>query len=96
MVTYFNIALWVLTIHSVIFYNLQRRISKQEQIIKDREDIISAQGAILRSIDRALKDSSKVLKDFDSRGIYQSDDETGTFFKMIKDIQEMLVQYFTK
>ena len=92
----FSIALWVLTLLSIMGYNLLRRIDKQEKIIKDYESIIENQNTLLLGIRDTLKESSKVLKNFDERGIYRSDDETGTFFKMITGIQDILNEFFSK
>ena len=46
------------------------------------------------SIQNIIDIASHKLKQVDSKGHYESDDETGFFFKQIKEIQELLNNVF--
>ena len=58
---------------SVTLFYAQRRINQYENILIDFQNII--------------KFASEKLKVVDSKGHYESDDETGFFFEQLKQIQ---------
>jgi hypothetical protein len=62
-----------------LFYSL-RRINQYENFILNIQNIISS--------------STKRMKQVDSTGHYESDDETGFFFEQLKQIQLMLDDLF--
>ena len=64
---------------TLLFYSL-RRINQYENLIVQIEQIISF--------------ATERMKVVDSRGHYESDDETGFFFKQLKDIQTLLDDVF--
>ena len=64
-----------------LFYSL-RRINQYENLLLEIEQII--------------KYSSEKMKQVDSLGHYESDDETGFFFKQLKEIQNLLSEIFEK
>ena len=75
---------WVLTIlfflisissSILLFYSL-KRINQYENLIIEFQDII--------------KFSTEKMKLVDSKGHYEADDETGFFFKQLKDLQILL------
>ena len=73
----FFILFMIVSIFSTItlFYAL-RRINQYENLILQFQQII--------------KFSSEKMKLVDYRGHYESDDETGFFFKQLKDLQNLL------
>lgn len=85
--TILNLALWVFSITAYVIYNLYRKNIKLEKIIDSQFNTIA-------EIRNVILESNKLLQDFDARGIYKSDDETGTFFKLLLRIQNTLNQFF--
>ena len=79
---------WILTIlfflisvvsFTLLFYSL-RRINQYENLIVQLEQIISF--------------ATERMKVVDSKGHYESDDETGFFFKQLKELQFLLNDIF--
>ena len=75
---------WILTIlfflisavsSALLFFSL-RRINQYEDLILQFQQIIEF--------------STEKMKQVDSKGHYEADDETGFFFKQLKDIQNLL------
>ena len=75
---------WILTIlfflisviASILLFVALRRINQYESIIEQFQQIIEF--------------STNKMKQVDSNGHYESDDETGFFFKQLKELQELL------
>ena len=64
---------------TLLFYSL-RRINQYEDLITQFQQIIEF--------------STEKMKQVDSNGHYESDDETGFFFQQLKDIQLLLNSVF--
>ena len=64
---------------TLLFFSL-RRINQYEDLITQFQQIIDF--------------STQKMKQVDSKGHYESDDETGFFFKQLKDIQLLLNNVF--
>ena len=62
-------------------FNLLRKNEKAE-------DIIFQYNEYLTEFNKQIKFTSERLKKIDARGIFESDDEVGWFFKQIKNLQE--------
>tara|TARA_R100000734_G_C3209650_1_gene25274 strand:+ start:88 stop:348 length:261 start_codon:yes stop_codon:yes gene_type:complete len=69
----------IITLCVTLFYAL-RRINQYENILVDFQNIINF--------------ASEKLKIVDSKGHYESDDETGFFFEEIKKLQKLLDDLF--
>tara|TARA_A100001201_G_scaffold135917_1_gene124524 strand:+ start:155 stop:415 length:261 start_codon:yes stop_codon:yes gene_type:complete len=69
----------IISLSVTLFYAL-RRINQYENILIDFQNII--------------KFASEKLKIVDSKGHYESDDETGFFFEEIKKLQKLLDDLF--
>ena len=75
---------WILTILfflisvglSVLVYFSLKRINQYEGLILEFQNIIEF--------------ATTKMKQVDSKGHYESDDETGFFFKQLKELQELL------
>ena len=78
-----SLTLWVATIAGFIIYNLYQKNVKLE-------GLYNAQSSKLRTIQSIVAESDKVLKELDRRGIYKSDDEVGTFFATVQELQDIL------
>ena len=66
---------------TILFYSL-RRINQYENL--------------LVSFERIIKFSSEKMKQVDTRGHYESDDETSFFFEQLKQLQTSLDEIFVK
>ena len=89
-----TIVMWVIIIHLIELialggYLLIRKNNKLERIIAEQQQYIDAISII-------IQDSENTIKELDNRGAFESDDEVGTFFRNIKQIQEVLNQFNTR
>ena len=64
---------------TLLFYSL-RRINQYEELILQIQQVITF--------------STNKMKQVDSRGHYEADDETGFFFQQLKDMQLLLNDIF--
>ena len=65
---------------SVLVYYSLRRITQYEELILEIQQVITF--------------ATQKMKQVDSRGHYEADDETGFFFQQLKDIQLLLNDIF--
>ena len=83
--------LWVLIIHVIevvaigVFF-LLRRNSALEKAVVDQRQYIDAISII-------IADSDMRLKELDTLGAFQADDEVGTFFQNLREIQTTISQF---
>jgi hypothetical protein len=70
-------------------YNLLRKNEKCEDIIKSYEDYMI-------NLSTTIEESDKKLKEVDSRGTFEGDDEVGFFFKFLLSLQEQLNNFKVK
>jgi len=75
--------------------NLLRKSERYEDMIEDQNQLLNNQNQTLLNIFNSLKESRDFINKVDDQGIFQSDDEVGTFFGYLKDIQTTLDSYFT-
>jgi len=57
------------------------------------EDIISYYEGYMREIDEQIKFIDKRVKEIDTKGTFESDDEVGFFFQRLKLLVELLATY---
>jgi len=86
-----DIALWVLLIHlieviGVGVYLLITKNSKLEKAVIEQQQYIDAISII-------IEDSNNTIQLLDNRGAFEADDEVGTFFRNLKEIQVILNQF---
>ena len=89
-----TIALWVLVIHLVELaiigvFLLIRRNNALEKAFTEQQEYIDAIGII-------AADGEARLKELDLQGAFQADDEVGTFFQNLKEIQTLVSQFNTR
>ena len=89
-----EIFLWVVLIHVievilVAGYLLISKNNKLERALISQQQYIDAIGII-------IEDSNNTIQELDNRGAFEADDEVGTFFRNIKEIQTILNQFNTK
>ena len=70
-------------------YNLLRKFEKQEDILAGYLDYLD-------KLSRVIEVSDEKLKQIDSRGTCESDDEVGFFFQQIKGLQDILNDFQLK
>lgn len=75
-----------LVLSSYAIYNLLRKVEAYE-------DAVEIQTRYLQNISTTITKGREHINMLDERGIFQADDEVGTFFEAIKVIQENLNQY---
>ena len=89
-----QIVLWVILVHvieiiGIAGYLIIRKNSKLEKALIDQQQYIDAISII-------IEDSANTIKELDSRGAFEADDEVGTFFRNLKGIQDVLNQFNTR
>jgi hypothetical protein len=89
-----QIVLWVIVIHLIELavlggYLIIKKNNKLEKIANDQQQYIDA-------ISIVINNSSNTIKELDSRGAFEADDEVGTFFRSLKEIQDILDQFNTR
>ena len=89
----YTIIISALTILVVILgyttFNLLRKNEKQE-------DVLVGYMEYLDRLSRVIEASDKKLKEVDSRGIFEKDDEVGFIYEGIKKIQSILSEFNVK
>jgi hypothetical protein len=86
--------LWVVLIHVIEIilvagYLLISKNNKLEKALVNQQQYIDAISII-------IEDSNNTIQELDNRGAFEADDEVGTFFRNIKEIQTVLNQFNTK
>ena len=76
-----------------VIWNLNRKIVKQEEIIQRQIDIVESQVDYLRNVSYLIQESKLYIDKLDERGIFRADDEVGTFFNFMKEIQNNINQF---
>jgi len=87
------IVLWIIGIHLIELillggFLIIRKNNKLEKILIEQQQYIDA-------VSITINNSSNVIKELDSRGAFEADDEVGTFFRSLKEIQDILNQFNT-
>lgn len=85
------IAFWVILIHiieviGVAVYLLISKNNKLEKAVIEQQQYIDAISII-------IEDSNSTIQMLDNRGAFEADDEVGTFFRNLKEIQNVLNQF---
>jgi len=83
-----QIVLWVILVHvieviGIAGFLLVRKNSKLEKMVNSQQQYIDA-------ISIVIEDSNKTIDELGNRGAFEADDEVGTFFKGLKEIQNVL------
>ena len=82
---------WVLGIHLIELvvigiFLLIRRNNALEKAVTEQQQYVDAISIIITN-------SQQKLKELDTLGAFETDDEVGTFFKNLAEIQEVLNQF---
>ena len=89
-----NITLYIIigvlvAISGTLVYIIRNLMIKVEKY----EDVTVDQTQYLQNISNIIGESKKHLQNLDERGVFQSDDEVGEFFKQMTAVQEELDRY---
>jgi biopolymer transport protein ExbB/TolQ len=77
---FFTILFLISVVSSTLLYFSLRRINQYEDLILQFQQVVQF--------------STEKMKQVDSLGHYEADDETGFFFKQLKDLQKLLDDLF--
>jgi hypothetical protein len=88
-----QIVLWVILVHiieviGIAGYLIIRKNNKLEKIVINQQQYIDAISII-------IENSANTIQELDNRGAFEADDEVGTFFRNLKEIQNVLNQFNT-
>ena len=87
------IVISVLSLSSIVFgfttWNLLRKNEATEDVVEEQEELIA-------NIASRIDDSMKKMKQLDTRGAVEADDETGTVFKQLYEVIEKLETYYAE
>lgn len=83
MVTIIIILSILVVLSLYVIWNLNKKVIRQE-------DIIESQVEYLRKVSYLIVESKLYVEQLDERGILRSDDEIGTFFNFMKEIQDTI------
>ena len=89
LVLFYGIIVSLVVFLSILVYIVNNLLKKVELY----EDIIQDQTKYLNNLSSLVETSDKYLKQLDERGVFQSDDEIGTFFNNLKGVQEELNKF---
>jgi uncharacterized coiled-coil protein SlyX len=87
-------ALWIIGIHLLEIlliggFLVLRRNGALERAVAEQQQYIDG-------ISIVIEDSSSRLKELDTLGAFQADDEVGTFFTNLIEIQNLISQFNTR
>ena len=91
MITVISISILSVLVVILLFttFNLLKKNEKQE-------DILVTYLEYLDTISKVIEASDKKLKEIDHSGAFKADDEVGTFFKSVTQIQGILNDFKVK
>tara|TARA_B100000579_G_C22494725_1_gene694094 strand:- start:123 stop:395 length:273 start_codon:yes stop_codon:yes gene_type:complete len=72
-----------------VIWNLNSKVTIYEEQIEEYETWID-------SFTDTVEDVDKKLKDIDSKGTFEADDEVGTFFQTLKILMSQITEYWEK
>ena len=86
-----SVVLWVILVHvieviGIAGYLLINKNNKLEKVLVEQQQYIDA-------ISIVIEDSAKTIQELDNRGAFEADDEVGSFFNSLKEIQTVLNQF---
>lgn len=86
MTTLYLIIAGLVVVVILLLYGIYNTIRKLEQL----EDVVDTQVAYVKKISDIIVDSKDSIEKLDQKGAFESDDEVGSFFKSLKEIQKIL------
>ena len=73
----------VILVCGYVIWNLNNKLTKAEDIIDEQIDY-------LRKVSLTIQESNLYVNQLDEKGHFRADDEIGTFFDFMKEIQDLI------
>ena len=73
----------VISVCGYVIWNLNNKLTKAEDIIEEQIDY-------LRKVSLTIQESNLYVNQLDEKGHFRADDEIGTFFNFMKEIQDLI------
>lgn len=73
----------VILVCGYVIWNLNNKLIKAEDIIEEQIDY-------LRKVSLTIQESNLYVNQLDEKGHFRADDEIGTFFNFMKEIQDLI------
>lgn len=73
----------VILVCGYVIWNLNNKLLKAEDIIEEQIDY-------LRKVSLTIQESNIYINKLDEKGHFRADDEVGTFFDFMKEIQDLI------
>ena len=73
----------VILVCGYVIWNLNNKLTKAEDIIEEQIDY-------LRKVSLTIQESNLYVNQLDEKGHFRADDEIGTFFDFMKEIQDLI------
>lgn len=79
----YAILILVILVCGYVIWNLSNKLTKAEDIIDEQIDY-------LRKVSLTIQESNLYVNQLDEKGHFRADDEIGTFFDFMKEIQDLI------
>jgi len=79
----YTLLILIILVCIYVIWNLNKKVIKAE-------DIIEEQIEYLRKVSLTIQESNLYVNQLDEKGHFRSDDEIGTFFNFMKEIQDLI------
>jgi len=79
----YAILIVVILVCGYVIWNLNNKLTKAEDIIEEQIDY-------LRKVSLTIQESNLYVNQLDEKGHFRADDEIGTFFNFMKEIQDLI------
>ncbi len=79
----YAILIVVILVCGYVIWNLNNKLTKAEDIIEEQIDY-------LRKVSMTIQESNLYVNQLDEKGHFRADDEIGTFFNFMKEIQDLI------
>jgi hypothetical protein len=84
----------LLSISVYVNINLLRKFDKLDEMAQDSVDALLENERFLTELRNRIRSQQSYLRQLDRIGSFEADDETGYFFKEMKDIMNDIAVYF--
>ncbi len=79
----YAVLILVILVCGYVIWNLNNKLTKAEDIIEEQIDY-------LRKVSLTIQESNLYVNQLDEKGHFRADDEIGTFFDFMKEIQDLI------
>lgn len=79
----YALLIFIILVCFYVIWNLNKKVVKAEEIIESQIEY-------LRKVSLTIQESNVYINQLDEKGHLRSDDEIGTFFNFMKEIQDVV------